>query len=230
MRLGQPMMTINDASQPHGTNRRDFLKLSLLGGLTGLLAACQNGSSQVGTPTPTVIPTQQHPSPTAQPSPTDADWSALASSLQGVLVRPGNAQYATARQLFSTRFDNILPAAIAYCASPTDVQRCLAFARRFNVPFAPRSGGHSYAGYSTSTGLVIDVTRMNTVTVNTSANTATIGAGARLIDVYNSVTQYGLILPAGSCPTVGITGLTLGGGVGVISRKFGLTCDNLLSA
>ena len=224
------MMTINDASQPHGTNRRDFLKLSLLGGLTGLLAACQNGSSQVGTPTPTVIPTQQHPSPTAQPSPTDADWSALASSLQGVLVRPGNAQYATARQLFSTRFDNILPAAIAYCASPTDVQRCLAFARRFNVPFAPRSGGHSYAGYSTSTGLVIDVTRMNTVTVNTSANTATIGAGARLIDVYNSVTQYGLILPAGSCPTVGITGLTLGGGVGVISRKFGLTCDNLLSA
>ena len=224
------MMTTNDALQPQETSRRDFLKLSILGGLAGLLTACQNGSSQAGTPTPGVIPTQQHPSPTAQPSPTDADWAALASSLQGTLVRPGNAQYATARQLFSTRFDNVLPAAIAYCSSPTDVQRCLAFARRFNVPFAPRSGGHSYAGYSTSTGLVIDVTRMNSVSVNTSANTATIGAGARLIDVYNSVTQYGLILPAGSCPTVGITGLTLGGGVGVISRKFGLTCDNLLSA
>ena len=222
-------MTTNDAWQPQGTNRRDFLKLTILGGLTGLLAACQNGSSQVGTPTTGVTPTQ-HPSPTEQPSPTEADWSALASSLQGTLVRPGNAQYAIARQLFSTRFDNILPAAIAYCASSTDVQRCLAFARRFNVPFTPRSGGHSYAGYSTSTGLVIDVTHMNTVTVNTSANTATIGAGARLIDVYNSITQYGLILPAGSCPTVGITGLTLGGGVGVISRKFGLTCDNLLSA
>ncbi|HKV58851.1 MAG TPA: FAD-binding oxidoreductase, partial [Ktedonobacteraceae bacterium] len=223
------MMTTNDALQPQGTNRRDFLKLSILGGLTGLLAACQNGSSQTGTPTPGITPTLQ-PSPTVQPSPGDADWAMLANSLQGTLIRPGNAQYTTARQLFSTRFDNILPTAIAYCSSPTDVQHCLAFARRFNVPFAPRSGGHSYAGYSTSPGLVIDVTRMNTVTVNTSANTATIGAGARLIDVYNSVTQYGLILPAGSCPTVGITGLTLGGGVGVISRKFGLTCDNLLSA
>lgn len=222
-------MTTDHDLQPQGTNRRDFLKLTILGGLTGLLAACQDGSSQVGTPTPGVTPTQ-HPSPTEQPSPTEADWAALASSLQGALVRPGNAQYTTARQLFSTRFDNVLPAAIAYCASPTDVQRCLAFARRFNVPFAPRSGGHSYAGYSTSTGLVIDVTRMNAVTVNTNTNTATIGAGARLIDVYNSVTQYGLILPAGSCPTAGITGLTLGGGVGVISRKFGLTCDNLLSA
>ncbi len=222
-------MTTHDTIPPAGTNRRDFLKLSVLGGLTGLLAACQNESSPGGTPTPGVLPTQ-HPTPTAQPSPTEADWESLASSLQGSLIRPGNAQYATALQLFSTRFDSITPAALAYCSSPTDVQRCLTFARSFNLPFAPRAGGHSYAGYSTSTGLVIDVTRMNTVTVNTSANTATIGAGARLIDVYNAITQYGLILPAGSCPTVGIAGLTLGGGVGVISRKYGLTCDNLLSA
>ncbi len=228
-------MTENDAFQPGETNRRDFLKLSVLGGLTGLLAACQSGQAQGGTPTPGTSPTR-NPSPTTQASPTtlasptDSDWAALASSLEGTLVRPGNAQYTTALQLFSTRFDAISPAAIAYCSIPTDVQRCLAFARRFNLPFAPRSGGHSYAGYSTSTGLVIDVTRMNTVTVNAGAGTATIGAGARLIDVYNAVTQYGLILPAGSCPTVGITGLALGGGVGVIGRKFGLTCDSMLSA
>ncbi len=224
-------MTTNDAILSEGIHRRDFLRLSALGGLAGLLAACQNESSpgQTVTTTPTVIPTR-HSSPTGQPSPTDADWVTLARSLQGTLVRPGDEQYTIAHQLFSTRFDNILSSAIAYCASLSDVQRCLAFARRFGLPFAARAGGHSYAGYSTSTGLVIDVTRMNAVIVNAGTSTATIGAGARLIDVYNTVTQYGLILPAGSCPTVGISGLTLGGGVGVLSRKYGLTCDNLLSA
>lgn len=224
-------MTTNDANLSEGIHRRDFLRLSALGGLAGLLTACQNGPAQRqgGIATPGVTPTR-HSSPGAQPSPSEADWATLASSLQGTLVRPGNPEYTTARQLFSTRFDNILPSAIAYCASPSDVQRCLAFVRRFGLPFTARAGGHSYAGYSTSAGLVIDVTRMNAVIVDTSANTATIGAGARLIDVYNTVTQYGLILPAGSCPTVGISGLTLGGGVGVLSRKYGLTCDNLLSA
>lgn len=122
------------------------------------------------------------------------------------------------------------PAAIAYCQSTADVQTCLAFTQRFGVPVAPRSGGHSYAGYSTTTGLVLDVSRMNTISVNAGAGTATIGAGARLIDVYAALAQQGLALPAGSCATVGVTGLTLGGGVGVIGRKFGLTCDNLLSA
>jgi len=223
-------MTTNDTTSQEDMNRRDFLALSILGGLTGLLAACGGGSSNTGNATPASTTSKATPgaTPTQQPSPSGADWSALASSLQGSLVRPGNSQYTTAHQLFSTRFDNILPAAIAYCASVADIQKCLAFVRRFNLPFAPRSGGHSYAGYSTSKGLVLDVTRMNAVTVN--AGTATIGAGARLIDVYNAITQYGLLLPAGSCATVGIAGLTLGGGVGVISRKFGLTCDNLLSA
>jgi len=213
-----------------GMPRREFLALCALGVLPGVLAACQDGStSAAATSTPTVkTPTQ---SPT-QPSPTltDADWSKLAQSLKGTLVRPNSSQYGTARQLFDPRYDSVQPAGIAYCATPQDVQTCLAFVKKFNLAFAPRSGGHSYNGYSTSTGLVIDVTRMNTVTVNTSNNTTTIGAGTRLIDVYSALAQYGLALPAGSCPTVGVAGLTLGGGVGVIGRKFGLTCDNLLSA
>ncbi len=154
----------------------------------------------------------------------------LARSLQGTLVRPGNPQYSTAYQLFITRFDSIRPAAVAYCASPRDVQACLSFVRRFGLPFAPRAGGHSYAGYSTTTGLVLDITRMNTVTVNANTGIVTVGAGARLIDVYAALAQYGLVLPAGSCPTVGIAGVTLGGGIGVLGRKFGLTCDNLLAA
>ena len=145
-------------------------------------------------------------------------------------MRPGNAQYTVAHQLFIPRFDTIMPQAIAYCASPADVQACLAFAQKFALPLVPRSGGHSYAGYSTTTGIVVDVTRMNTVTVNTGNATTVVGAGAHLVDVYAALTQYGLIIPAGSCPVVGIAGLTLGGGVGVIGRKFGLTSDNMLSA
>ena len=216
-------------------NRREFLALSVLGAVPCILSACQNGTPGTGNATPTIAPTRQpsptqQPSPTRQPSPSSADWDALASRLQGTLVRPGNSNYAVALQLFDPRFDSVKPAAIAYCASPADVQQCLNFARTFAVPFAARSGGHSYAGYSTSTGLVLDVTRMNSIKVDTGNSTATIGAGARLIDVYAALAQYGLAIPAGSCPTVGIAGLTLGGGVGVLGRKFGLTCDALLSA
>jgi FAD/FMN-containing dehydrogenase len=154
----------------------------------------------------------------------------LASKLHGTLVRPNSPQYAIARQLFSPGFDNVLPVAIAYCASSADVQSCLAFARRFSIPVAPRAGGHSYAGYSTTTGMVLDVTRMNTINVNAGAGTVSVGGGTRLIDIYAALTQQGLILPAGSCPSVGVAGLTLGGGHGVLGRKFGLTCDSLLSA
>lgn len=216
-------------------NRREFLALSVLGAVPCILTACQNGSSGPVNVAPTpsstrdLSPTQQA-SPTRPPSPTDADWAALAASLQGPLIRPRSSSYPVALQLFDPRFDSIKPAAIAYCASPTDVQHCLNFVSHFALPLAPRCGGHSYAGYSTTTGLVLDVTRMNSIKVDAGAGTATVGAGARLVDVYAALAQYGLALPAGSCPTVGIAGLTLGGGVGVLGRKFGLTCDNLLSA
>ncbi len=212
-----------------GMPRREFLALCALGLLPGVLAACQDGTSATAGAGSMVTQSVQSNS-TKQASPTDADWTTLAKSLQGTLVRPSSSQYTTARQLFDPRYDSVHPAAIAYCAAPADVQACLAFVRKFGLQFAPRSGGHNYNGYSTSTGLVIDVTRMHSVTVNTGANIATIGAGTRLIDVYNNLAQHGLTLPAGSCPTVGVAGLTLGGGVGVIGRKFGLTCDNLLSA
>jgi FAD/FMN-containing dehydrogenase len=223
----------SDTLPPAGISRRRFLALSVLGTLSGTLSACLPGETGTATATPTLTRTPtptQTPVPTRPPTLTEADWTALAKNLKGTLVRPSSPQYAVARQLFSPRFDNVRPAAIAYCASPTDVQRCLDFARRFRLPLAPRAGGHSYAGYSTTQGLLLDVTRMNAVTVHTDTNTATIGAGARLIDVYAALAQYGLALPAGSCATVGIAGLALGGGVGVLGRKFGLTCDNLLSA
>ena len=215
-------------------NRREFLALSVLGAVPCILTACQNGMPGSSHITPTPFSTQQRtptqpPSPTQPPTPTNADWAALAASLQGTLIRPGSSRYPVALQLFDPRFDSVKPTAIAYCASPADIQNCLNFVRHFALPFAPRSGGHSYAGYSTTTGLVLDITRMNAINVDASAGTVTVGAGARLIDVYAALSQYGLALPAGSCPTVGIAGLALGGGVGVLGRKFGLTSDNLLS-
>jgi FAD/FMN-containing dehydrogenase len=209
--------------------RRRFLTLCALGALPGLLSACFGEPSGVGhaaTPRPRPFP---RPSPTIAP-PTEANWSSLAANMRGTLVRPGDSQYVAASQLYDPRFDGARPLAVAYCATPSDVQLCLAYVSRFGLPVAPRAGGHSYGGYSTTTGVVLDVTRMNAVSVDATTGVARVGAGARLIDVYAALAAQGLALPAGSCPTVGIAGLALGGGLGVLDRKFGLTCDNLLSA
>ena len=162
----------------------------------------------------------------AGPSP--ADWAALAKDLAGTLVRPADAKYNTDRLLFDPRFDGQRPAGIAYVANPHDVSTCLAFASKFKVPFAARSGGHSYAGWSGNTnGLIIDVSNLKAVAVHGS--TAVTGAGVRLIDFYHALAAAGRAVPGGSCPTVGIAGLTLGGGIGVTARAYGLTCDNLES-
>ncbi|MCK9898849.1 twin-arginine translocation pathway signal protein [Parafrankia colletiae] len=180
--------------------------------------------------------------------PTERDWQRLAEKLSGRLVRPGTQDYATASQLFDPAFDQIRPQGIAYCASAADVAASLAFARSAGIPLAARSGGHSYGGYSASTGLVIDVSLLNEVRPGSrsgaggptadgpaadgtaAAGIAAIGAGAQLVDVYDQLAQAGAALAAGSCPTVGVAGLTLGGGIGVASRRHGLTCDQLLSA
>ncbi len=123
--------------------------------------------------------------------------------MQGSLIRPTSPRYAAASQLFNRRFDSVQPTAIAYAASPADVAVCLAFAQRFGLPLVPRLGGHSYVGYSTTSGLVVDVSRMHTVAVDRGARAATVGAGARLIDVYAAPAKYGMALPAGTCPTLG---------------------------
>ncbi|MFJ2920520.1 FAD-binding oxidoreductase [Streptomyces sp. NPDC087307] len=165
----------------------------------------------------------------APPKPSSAgaaDWSALAGNLDGSLIRPQDASYPTARQLYNTRFDSLKPAAVAYVRHEADVRECLSFARRTGTPVSIRSGGHSYAGWSSGNGrLVLDVSSLSRVGPD-----GTIGAGARLIDVYQGLARSGLTIPGGSCPTVGISGLTLGGGHGVASRAYGLTCDSLTAA
>ncbi|MER6943239.1 FAD-binding oxidoreductase [Nonomuraea sp. NPDC000554] len=155
------------------------------------------------------------------------NWAGLRRKLAGTLVLPGDAGYDRSRRLFNPAFDGIRPGGVAYCATPADVASCLAFVRANDIPVTTRSGGHSYAGWSTGTGLVIDVSRMNSV--GYASGRATVGAGAKLIDVYDKLGRHGVSIPAGSCPTVGVSGLALGGGIGVVSRKYGLTCDVLES-
>ncbi|MFC4011491.1 FAD-binding oxidoreductase [Nonomuraea purpurea] len=153
------------------------------------------------------------------------NWARLRRGLAGTLVLPGDAGYDGARRLYNPAFDRVRPGGVAYCASAADVSACLAFARANGVPVTTRSGGHSYAGWSTGSGLVIDVSGMNSVAY--AGGRAVIGAGAKLIDVYDRLFHHGVSIPAGSCPTVGIGGLTLGGGLGTVSRQHGLTCDVL---
>lgn len=162
--------------------------------------------------------------------PTNADWAALRHKLStGSLSRPGDRSYPLAHQLFDPRFDYLHPAGIAFCGNATDVSTCLAFVKKFKLRFRIRSGGHSYAGWSTlDNGLVIDVSKISHFRVGNG--TVTVGAGLGLIHLYENLAAHGLAIPGGSCPTVGLSGLALGGGIGVLSRQFGLTCDAIESA
>ena len=155
-------------------------------------------------------------------------WSNLQGGLEGELLLPNDAAaFEDARKLYQTRFDHIRPSAVARCKTVRDVSACIDFARRSGIPIHARSGGHSYAGWSTGPGLVIDVSHMNQVRVDAGSPVATIGAGAKLIDVYDGLAAHGRTLPGGSCPTVGIAGLVLGGGISMLGRAYGLTCDSL---
>jgi FAD/FMN-containing dehydrogenase len=206
------------------TGRRGSGGSSNAGSTASTVGAPGSGGKSPSSPgrTPSVART------TASAEP--ADWAKLRGQLStGRLLQPGSAGYYPARLQFDPRFDDARPAGIAYCAIPADVSACLAFARRFGVPIAARSGGHSYGGWSTTSGLVIDVSRMSRVTVDAATGTARVGAGTHLIDLYNELAAHGRAVPGGSCPTVGVAGLALGGGVGVVGRLYGLTCDNVVA-
>jgi hypothetical protein len=167
--------------------------------------------------------------PWSNAAPPTGIFAELARSLDGDVITRGESGYDRARVLFDTQFDGVTPRAVAFCESLRDVQRTVRWARRHKVRIAPRSGGHSYGGYSTTPGVIVDVSRLAAISVG-ARERAAVGAGARLIDVYDRLWQRRLTVPAGTCPTVGIAGLALGGGIGFAARRFGLTCDNLLEA
>jgi len=135
-----------------------------------------------------------------------AALSALAGGLHGSLVRPGDPEYRSVRKPFIGRFDDALPAAVVRRATADDVVASLAFARTHDLPFALRSGGHSFADWSSTRGLVIDLGPLDTVRLD--GPTATVGPGAlaaRLAAADRTV-------PCGWCPGVGAAGAVLGGG------------------
>jgi FAD/FMN-containing dehydrogenase len=154
----------------------------------------------------------------------------LQHAIRGPVYTRGQRGFAPAAQVFNPRFDHLLPDAVAQPVNATDVRDAIRFCTEHRVQVRARSGGHSYGGYSTaSCGVVLDLRRLDRITVDQGSGTATIEAGARLIDVYGTLAARGLTLPGGSCPSVGIAGATLGGGFGLAARHFGLTIDSLVA-
>jgi FAD/FMN-containing dehydrogenase len=160
----------------------------------------------------------------------DAVFQSFRSGLQGDVLVPDSAGYDAARALWNGMIDR-RPGAIARCASGADVVRCVNLARDHGLLVSVRGGGHNIAGKgSCDGGLVIDLSRMSSVHVDPSRRTARVGAGATLGDFDAAAQAHGLATPLGINSTTGLGGLTLGGGFGWLTRKLGLTIDNLLSA
>ena len=142
-------------------------------------------------------------------------------------VTPDAPDYATVREVYNA---GILtqPKVIACCTSETGVQQALERAKAENWPVAVKAGGHSFEGFCLNDdGLVVNVSPMREMQLDPKTGILTAGAGCRLEEVNKFLLAKGRFLPAGSCRTVGLAGLTLGGGYGMFARKWGLTCDHL---
>lgn len=154
---------------------------------------------------------------------------ALARDFHGRLIRPGEPGFTYAAMPNNARWADVRPQAIAMCADGSDVERALVWARDNRMPFAIRSGGHNYAGFSTTPGLLINLKAMNRVTLDLAAGTATIQGGANNENMASALRIGNFAVPSGRCPTVGAGGLTLGGGWGFSATHAGLTCDSLIA-
>src|SRR5262245_11213690 len=152
----------------------------------------------------------------------------LAGRVKGPVLAPSSEAYERARLVYNERYDAVRPLGVLRASSAEDVRQAVLWARRYRVRLTVRSGGHSYAGYSTSTGLVVDLRSLRSISLGPTG-VATVGSGARLVDVDAALAAHGRAIPSGSCPTVGIGGLALGGGVGFSSRTFGTTSDNVVA-
>ncbi len=177
------------------------------------------------------------------------DWKRLADALSShsTLYRPPDPGYPALAIPFNHRYAGTRPAGIVACATAGDVREAVRWARQVGLPAVPRSGpGHNYAGYSTTPGLLLNMARMKTIastplpgtarvraygpmTVVHDAGTVTVGAGITNSDLHPLLEDRGMFVPTGRCPSVGVAGLVLGGGIGFSDKMFGLTCDRLLA-
>lgn len=154
---------------------------------------------------------------------------ALKLKIQGQVITPEDADYDAARTVYNAMIDR-RPAVIVRCLDSADVVTAVNYARQSGLPLAVRGGGHSGSGLGVcDDGLVIDLSLMRAITVDAPARTARVEGGCTLADVDRATHAYGLATPTGVNSTTGVGGLTLGGGFGFLTRKYGLTVDNLLA-
>jgi FAD/FMN-containing dehydrogenase len=155
----------------------------------------------------------------------------LDRAVRGPVAVPGRSSYARARRVYQLAGPRPRPLAVVTVRDSADVEALMRWAGREDVAVVARSGGHSYIRQSGGTGAVVaDLSRLRSVRVIAGAGEAEVGAGAQLIDLNRALAARGALVPSGSCPSVGIGGVTLGGGIGLSARRLGLTCDRLVAA
>src|SRR4051794_22564074 len=153
---------------------------------------------------------------------------ALRAAVRGRVLTPATSGYEAARVVFNRRYDHVKPPAVVQVRDTDDVRAVVKWAERYDIPLVARSGGHGYNGDSTSaTAVVVDLEHLHRITY--ASGHATLGPAARTLNMYRALAAKGQTIPAGSCPTVGVGGLVLGGGMGLAGRAFGLTLDRVTS-
>ena len=150
----------------------------------------------------------------------------LQEKIVGQVVLPGDPEYDADRMLSNPRF-SAYPQVIVYCEVESDVSECLSVAKRANLSVVVRSGGHSTGGFSSQDGFLIDVSRMNDVTILPDSLTAWVGPGTNFRKLYAKMQSFGLHTPGGACPDVCVGGYMQGGGYGFSARIFGMNCDQV---
>jgi FAD/FMN-containing dehydrogenase len=202
----------------HAFSRRSFLR----GGTAAAVAlglGIPHGGSAIASNARSATPTGAGPGSSALED--------LRKRLNGTLMLPGDSGYPAASAPANGRYLDVLPAAVARCADETDVVTCIQWCNENGVSPVGRGGGHSYAGYSTTTGLLVDIRRLNSVLVDKHKGSVVCGGAALNNDFFVATENGPLFLPGGTCLGVGIGGLTLGGGIGYNTHWAGLTCDHL---
>ena len=196
---------------PRGVSRQTFLR----GAVGALAAGAVFGSDR------------------ASADPSSSGWGDLSTAINGRVILPdGGGQFASAKMVFNTNFNDLTPAAIVTPASAVDVQKAMEFAAAHNLKVAPRGGGHSYVGASTATGtMVLDLRELpGDINYDAATGHVTVTPATGLYAIHQALAGAGRGIPTGTCPSVGAAGHALGGGLGAQSRHAGLMSDQLVSA
>lgn len=205
--------------QPRGsTTRRDFVKAGAAGAL-GLWLPF----------TPNAIAARAHERSAGRGVSRRA-IAELTRRLRGQVLLPSDPAFGPSSQPFNFRFDHIVPQVVAQVANERDIAECITWAREHRIRPVARGGGHSYAGFSTNRGLVIDLGNLNRVVVDAGKGTAVVGGAALNANALAATKGGEWVLPGGTCLGVAYGGLTLGGGIGFNAHWAGLSCDHLLSS